>query len=137
MDSIVPATALTVTSLVNNLLSSARTAKDLAKQSSDSDLKERIAEVFNDILDLKAKVLDLDSENRDLREQLKQRTLVERDPTTEGFYKKGETDPLCPKCLQSAGNYTYLQRSNDGTGWCVVCTKSFRFARRAGRVAQT
>ena len=132
MDSIVPAVALSATTLVNNLLNSARTAKDLVKQSTDSELKERIAEVFNDILDLKAKILDLDSENRDLREQLRQKALVERDSATEGFYKQGEVDPLCPRCFQTTGSPTYLQlQRSDGSGWCVVCLKSFRFVRRS------
>jgi hypothetical protein len=131
MDPIIPATALSVTSIVNNLLTSARTAKDLAKQSSDSELKEQIADLFNDILEVKAKVLDLDAENRDLREQLKQRTNVERDSVTGGFYKQGQIDPLCPNCFQGQGTSVYLQKQeSDGSGWCVVCTRSYRFARR-------
>jgi len=130
MDPVVPVAAVSVTSLLNNVLSSARTAKDLAKQSSDSELKQQIADLFNDILELKAKVLDLDAENRELRDKLKEKTVVERDPDTECFYKRGETDPLCPKCFQGSGAAVYLQSQQDGTGWCVICVKRYPFTRR-------
>jgi len=129
--SIVPAAALTVTSLVNNLVSSVKNARELSKQSSDSELKEQIADIYDAIVDVKARVLDLDTENRSLREQLAQKASVKHDPNTKGFYKEGEIDPLCPKCFQSpTHDVVYLRDEGDQSGYCVVCRTAHSYLHR-------
>ena len=129
MDSIIPPAVLSVASLVSNVLSSAKAAKELAKQSGDAELKERIGELFDSILDVKERVLELDEENRKLREQLAEKTQVERTSEFGYYFAQDDPDPLCPKCYESARKLIHLtaaQRSNGGVVRdCREC--SFQF----------
>ncbi len=96
MDSIITPAVLSVATLVNNVVNSAKNAKELAKQSGDTELKLAIAEVYNDILDLKAQINDLGDENRELRQKLTKKEDITRHGSGY-FFKKGETMPLCPR----------------------------------------
>lgn len=116
MDSIVPHAVLTVTSLVNSALGSVRAAKELAKDSSDTELKERIAEVYDSFLDIKDRVLDLDLENRTLREQLAKRATFKRTSEFGYYFADGDPDPYCPKCYEGAGKEIHLPKASDRVG---------------------
>ncbi len=117
---------VTVATLVNNVVSSVKNAKELAKQSGDTDLKAAIAEVYNDILDLKDRVGDLNDENRLLRQKLTEKAEITRHESGY-FFKKGETAPLCPHCYQAPPNYAvvYLEVWNQSECRCRVCDKMF------------
>jgi hypothetical protein len=129
MDSILPAAALTVSSLVNNLLTSAKTARELSKQSADSALKEQIADIFDCILDVKDRVLELDADNRFLREQLKEKASMKRDPAFGYYFIDGDPDPHCSKCYEGSGKVIHLtkaRRSGNGIRRdCRECSITF------------
>ena len=69
MDAILP-TVISTMALVNSVIGSAKNARDLAIQSENSDVKDAIIGVYDAILEVKNRVLDLDEENRKLREKL-------------------------------------------------------------------
>ena len=129
MDSIVPHAVLTVTSLVNSALSSVRAAKELAKDASDTVLKERISEVFDSFLDIKDRVLALDEENRTLKEQLAKRAAFKRTSEFGYYFTDGDPDPYCPKCYEGAGKEIHLPKASDRAGGfmrvCRVCQHLF------------
>jgi hypothetical protein len=66
--SIIPPVVLTVTLLVGGLVSSAKTARELPKDTSNHELKAAVSDLYDDVLSVKARVVDLDEENRALRE---------------------------------------------------------------------
>ncbi|HWT66118.1 MAG TPA: hypothetical protein VN151_08385 [Terracidiphilus sp.] len=100
---ILPPAVLTTTQLVGGLVASAKNALDLAKASSDHALKGAVSELYDSLLDVKARVLDLDEENRRLKSELarKDEFVGPIEPHGYFFYKDKLDQPLCPKCLQS------------------------------------
>jgi len=65
-----PHSAATALGIANSAISSVKSALDLAKNVQDRDLKRELSNVMDNVLDLKAKVLELDEENRNLRRSL-------------------------------------------------------------------
>jgi hypothetical protein len=127
--SIIPPVVLTATQLVGSLVASAKNARDLAKDSSNSDLKAAISDLYDDLLSVKERVLDLDEENRKLRAQLEQKDEVVGPFNPHGYFYKKTDDakekPLCPRCFQTQpSKVVFLSPPLDGSfGWrkCVVC----------------
>lgn len=101
--SIIPPAALTTVQIVSGLASSAKNAVDLAKVTSNNELKGAVSELYDSVLDVKARVLDLDEENRSLKAQLAQRGQIEGPDEKLGYFHfRSEPDkPLCPRCYQS------------------------------------
>lgn len=128
--SIIPPAVLTTTQIVAGLAASAKNAFDLSKVSSDHALKGAISELYDSMLDVKARVLELDEENRKLRAQLEQKGDVVGPFDPFGyFYEKSDEAkerPLCPRCWQSqTARVVFMSPPTDGTaGWrsCVVCS---------------
>lgn len=109
MDSIIAPVVLSATALVSNLMSSAKNARELAKLSSDSDLKVAIGEMLSDIIEVKLRVSDLDDENRALKAQLLLKASLTRTSEFGYWFKDGDVgDPLCPKCYEGRGMLIYL-----------------------------
>lgn len=121
-------TVATVGGLVNAAVSTAKTVRDLAKDSSDSALKASISDLHNALLDIKAKVLELDEENRSLKAQLAAKDDIEGPVEPHGyfFHKDKPEKPICPKCFQSQPqNIVYLTPLQDLNGnklrRCLIC----------------
>ena len=126
--SIIPPAILTTTQLVGGLVASAKNALDLTKLSSDHALKGAVSELYDSLLDVKGRVLDLDEENRNLRAELarKGEFIGPLDPHGYFFYKDRPEQPLCPKCLQSQpSNAVFLGPLHSWNGGqrrdCRVC----------------
>lgn len=100
---LLPPVILTTTQLVGGLVASAKNALDLVKASSDHTLKSAVSELYNSLLDVKGRVLDLDEENRRLKAEIarKDEFIGPLDPHGYFFYKEKPDRPLCPKCFQS------------------------------------
>jgi hypothetical protein len=100
---ILPPAVLTTAQLVGGLVASAKNAVDLAKASPDHALKGAVCELYDSLLDVKARVLDLDEENRGLKADLARRGefVGPMEPHGYFFYKDKPDKPLCPKCFQS------------------------------------
>ena len=126
--SIIPPAVLTAAQLVSSVVSTAKTARDLAKDSSNHELKAIISELYDTVLDVKGRVLDLDEENRRLKEELarKDEFVGPEGPYGYFFYKDKPDRPLCPKCSQSQPRNPVfllpLQHFKGGTyRRCIVC----------------
>jgi len=128
MSIITPQNAATAIGLVNSAFSSVKTALDLAKKTTDLDLKQEVSKAFDNVLELKATVYELAEENRQLSERLKIRETIKRDSRTGNFFKVGEEDtPLCPRCYQgSAQAVVYLQPKSGGEAYCEICRSRFK-----------
>ena len=123
--SIDPHTAATAIGLVNSAFSSVKTAFDLAKKTTDLDLKHEVSKAFDNVLELKATVYELAEENRTLREKLNEKASVKRNPEFGYYFADGDSDPLCPKCYEVSGKLIHLPPSrpwNRGVRRdCVEC----------------
>jgi len=87
--SIIPPAVLTATQLVGGLIASAKTARDLAKDSSSHELKAAISDLYDEVLNVKERVLDLDEENRSLKSELARKNeIVGPDGPNRYFYYK-------------------------------------------------
>jgi hypothetical protein len=125
---ILPPVVLTTAQLVGSLVASAKNAHDLAKTSSDHALKASISELYDSLLDVKARVLDLDEENRRLTAELAKKDLVEGPTGQFGyfFHRDNSEQPLCPKCFQrQPSNTVFLGPLHKHRGGmlrkCPVC----------------
>jgi hypothetical protein len=136
--SILPAAALTTVQIVNGLAASAKNALDLSKASADHDLKAAVGELYDSVLDVKGRVLDLDEEVRGLKAQLARREEVEGPDAQFGYFyfKSKPNEPLCPKCYQStpssiANMGPREERGSYSSRTCPVCG----FYRREGMIS--
>lgn len=122
---IIPPAVLTTAQLVGGLVASAKNAVDLAKASSDHALKGAVCELYDSLLDVKARVLDLDEENRGLKAELARRGEFDGPIKPHGyfFYKDRPDKPLCPKCFQSQpSNPVFLSPIETGKlRRCPIC----------------
>ena len=132
--SIIPHAALTTVQIVSGLAASAKNAVDLTKGTSNNELKGAVSELYDSVLDVKARVLDLDEENRRLKAELVEKAKYIGPIAPHGYFflvDKTE-DPLCPKCFQSSPRVVaFLRRpyhSEDGTyeRQCQICHKLYR-----------
>jgi hypothetical protein len=123
---------VTTAGLVNNALSSLKSARELAKIASDADLKETIGEAYESLLDLRERVLTLDEENRQLKAQLAAKAAYVGPVAPHGYFYVAEDGqqqhPLCPTCFQSnpqqIGFMTDAKRTGGGVRRrCKLCSK--------------
>jgi len=125
--SVLPTAALTVTQLVGGLVASAKTARELAKDASNHELKAAISDLYDDLLSVKERVLDLDEENRNLKAQIarKAEVLEPLDPHGYFFFKDRPDAPLCPNCWQAQSTRAVylspLQGTNGRYRECLQC----------------
>jgi DNA-directed RNA polymerase subunit M/transcription elongation factor TFIIS len=124
-----PLLASTVVTGLNNTLNILKNAKELAKDSSDTKLKDELSNLYDSFLTLKEKLLELKDANVDLQRQLTVRETIQRDSKTGFFFREGETDPLCPTCYQKDGLVFHLDKGRtwDGgavTRFCKSCKNS-------------
>jgi hypothetical protein len=125
---ILPQAALTTVQIVSGLAASAKNAVDLAKASSNNELKGAVSELYDSVLDVKARVLELDEQVRTLKTQLAQREeIIGPDARFGHFYFKDKpNEPLCPKCYQSIPSKVVNmgprdQRAGGIMRFCPVC----------------
>lgn len=128
---ILPPVVLTTAQLVGGLVASAKNAHELVKGSSDHALKGAVSELYDSLLDVKARVLDLDEENRTLRTELARKDEIVGPQGRHGFftYQSKPDHPLCPKCLQSREkNAVFLTEDEfyDSPVYrCIICNTSW------------
>lgn len=125
---IIPPVVLTATQIVGGLVASAKTARYLAKDSSNHDLKVAISDLYDEVLNVKERALDLDEENRRLKAELSHKDEIVGPDEATGyfFYKNRIQQPLCPKCYQTSPSNTVflgpLHNCNGGQRrTCSVC----------------
>jgi hypothetical protein len=136
MSIIDPQGAATALGLATSALSSVKTALELAKKTSDRDLKTEIGLALDNVIDLKLKMYELVEENRSLREQLKQKATITRNSEFGYYFAEGDSDPLCPKCYEGNGKSIHLSGKNERNGGirrsCIECKHTFTEQKTTG-----
>ena len=96
-----------ITAIAANALTALKNARELATATSNSELKEQLSSVYNDLLTLREKLLDVVEDNRTLSAQLNERKKVDGPSTPYGYFFMVEDTkrehPLCPVCYQTDG----------------------------------
>jgi len=93
----------TTAQLVATVVGTVKTARELAKDISNHELKEKIGEAYDGLLDLRQRLLDLDEENRHLKAELTKKAEIDGPNPPFGYFydRRHPDDPLCPQCYQS------------------------------------
>jgi len=119
-----------VVQLVGTAITSAKTARDLAKDSSDHQLKGAISDLYDALIDIKARALELDEENRLLKAQLVEKAKYVGPLAPHGYFYEADdrTHPICPRCIQERppkiGFMSDAEEWNDGIRrTCRLCQK--------------
>jgi len=99
-------TVATAAGLVNNAISVLKSARDIAKDESNSELNEKINDAYGALLDLRELALAQDDEIRGLKQQLAERAKFCGPIAPHGYYyfdddAEDEVNPLCPICFQA------------------------------------
>lgn len=85
--------------LAKNISDLTKTLFAVAKEQQKQETKEKLNEVIDALMDLKQRAVELEDENRELKEQLRFKSddFEYRQPF---FYDKSKPNvPLCPKCF--------------------------------------
>jgi uncharacterized small protein (DUF1192 family) len=120
--------ASTAVGLVNGTISLLKEAKQAAKQSEDHNLKDKLSEIFDSVLDLKEVVGCLRDENADLRAQLARQKELRWDGAKKLYFREDDSDPFCPSCFDLNGRHIRLQPSIYSSFFeyvCKVCQNEF------------
>ena len=124
-----PHSAATAVGLANSAFSSVKTALELAKKTTDRDLKSEIGSALDNVLELKVKVYELAEENRSLKERLNLKAKVARTSEFGYYFAEDDPDPLCPKCYEASGKIIHLPASKPWSGGirrdCIECRQTF------------
>ena len=91
--------ASTAVNLVNGTIGLLKEARNAAKESDDHDLKDKLSEVFDSVLELKEVIGNLREENEVLRKQLETRANLKWDSRLKLYVIEGDPDPFCPSCV--------------------------------------
>jgi hypothetical protein len=92
-----------ITQVVSNAIAAMKYVREVSDTSDDLELKSRISDLYNALLDIRQSSLDLDEENRALRLALAEKSKYRGPIPPHGYYfQEGDQDnPLCPICFQS------------------------------------
>ena len=117
--------------LVTTTIVAAQHAFDLAGQSRDAGLQQKISEIYDLVLILDRQLGALEEENRNLKRQLaeKPKVMATRKGVFGYWFKEGETDPLCPVCCERDDTVSYLSQvqhvAQGSRRVCAVCQAVF------------
>jgi len=121
--------ASTAVSLVNGTIGLLKEAKESAKRSDDHDLKDKLSEVFDSVLDLKEVIGNLRDENAELRARLEARVKLTWNTAQKLYFVEGDQDPFCPSCMDLSGRQIRLHPVFSARViWkyqCKVCKNEF------------
>lgn len=94
---------LATAQLVASVVNTAKAARDLARDTTNHELKEKIGEVYEGLMDLRERLLNVDEENRRLKVELTKRAEIDGPVPPFGYFfdKRHPEDPLCPRCYQA------------------------------------
>jgi hypothetical protein len=122
--------ASTAVGLVNGTIGLLKEAREAAKRSDDHDLKDKLSEVFDAVLELKEVIGNLREENTELRKMLEARAALKFDSKLKLYFAEGDPDPFCPACFDLNSRQIHLYPHTDGEGGlymyeCKVCKSKF------------
>jgi len=123
--------AIPIATMVGTVLKGLKDAKDLAKESDDLDLKEKINDAYSGLLELSNRLYEVADENRQLKTALEEQVkYTDARPPYGYFYRTDDTEfkhPLCPRCFQNRPRRIgVLGESRKASGGffrhCTVCS---------------
>ncbi len=121
--------AATAVNLVNGTIGLLKEARASAKRSDDHDLKDKLSDIFDSVLELKEAVGNLREENAGLRRLLDARAALKWDSKQKLYFAEGDPDPFCPACFDESGKQTRVHPVySDGRVWryeCKVCKNAY------------
>jgi hypothetical protein len=121
--------ASTAVSLVNGTIGLLKEAREAAKRSDDHDLKDKLSDVYDSVLELKDTINNLREENAELRKQLNSKETLKWNSEMRVYVADGDPDPYCPICLDRDGKQMRLHpQFSNGVVWiydCKVCKNHF------------
>jgi hypothetical protein len=129
-----PDESVSIWLLMNAAVAEAKRIRDLAKDIQNQDLKAAISDLYDDIIDVKVRVLELDEENRKLNAQLEESGEVVGPTAPYGYYFSSfdvrARHPLCPECMKDQSlrlAFLSLPATVDGgkVRTCDICTTQF------------
>ncbi len=92
----------------------------LANIGANADIHEKLGKFVEKAQDLQAKVEALEEQNKELREQLRFRGIVER--INGCSYVVGEQEPICPRCAEvDRRPVHFVTTRHEKMGHLVVC----------------
>jgi hypothetical protein len=124
---VVPPVVVGTSQVVGSLLASIKNAIELAKASSDHELKVAVLEVYDSVLQTKARLLELDEQLCEMKRLQETKARVTGPSGEYGyFFIEGKTEPLCPKCWQAQPSNVvhlgpHLQYAGAKRRECPVC----------------
>src|SRR5260370_41589935 len=96
--------------ILSNTLSALNALRERSKTSKDTDLKDHISTLYDNVLSLKEMVMRLTEENSELRRRI---TELERPPQKQepelrqvgsaNYYYEGDKGPCCQPCYDGKG----------------------------------
>ena len=122
--------ASTAVGLVNGTIGLLKEARDAAKRSDDHDLKDKLSEVYDAVLELKEVIGNLRDENAELQKRLETRSNLKWDTKRKLYFAENDPDPFCPSCLEHGGLQIRLHPDyvRPGIVWkydCKICKNDF------------
>jgi len=100
---------------------------EFGKNLKDREAKQQLDEILDKVRGLQQSALELQDENRELREKLRFRSDEYEFRTPFWFHKAQPDQPLCPKCFASnipAPSGEPGQGCGNGYRLCLVCNQS-------------
>lgn len=132
--------ASTAVSLVNGTLSLLKEARESAKRSDDHDLKDKLNELWDSVLQVKEVVGNLRDENADLLKRLQTRASLKWDTRLKVYFAENDPDPFCPACMDLNETQIRLHPEIlDGVLFrydCKICKNYFSVTDRPRRAAR-
>jgi hypothetical protein len=123
--------ASTAVSLVNGTIGLLKEAREAAKRSNDHDLKDKLSDVADSVLELKEVVGNLRDENSELRKRLQAKGTLKWNANSKLYFAEGDPDPFCPACFDGTDRPIRLYPlTNYDTGAvfrydCKTCNASY------------
>ncbi len=123
-----------VSQLVTEVVARAKSVRELIKDTQSHDLKSAVSDLYDGIIDVKVRVLDLLEENEQLRTRVEESGEVIGPTPPYGYYFSSfdvrARHPLCPECMQDQGvrlAFLSFPVSADGGNVrkCDICGSQF------------
>jgi hypothetical protein len=123
--------AAAATQILSEALKALNAVREHSKTSKDSQLKDQIATLYDNLLSAKEAVLRLTEENSELKRRLEEKQSVRRDAKSGLIYKGDDPEPFCPKCYQTANKSVHLDppyrnpESGTVSRYCRACGEEY------------
>jgi hypothetical protein len=122
--------------IVSNTLSALNAVRERARSSKDTELKDHISTLYDNVLSLKEAMIRMTDENSELRRTI---ATLERPPQkhepelrhvgSANYYYEGDKGPCCQPCYDGKGKLTVLSQPENWSGGvrrqCTLCGEYF------------